>query len=145
MFDAEGLADNPNNRLALIEEQTIPRGVIYAGDGRTGLAVSRARAPRRRRASTCASTRRRPSSAHPIGYSFIQNGRRGLEQSRNDELAGQRNEFESLFAGSRGRDREGNDVITNLDLAGTRRRGGRGWRAARAPSSRSSRRPARWG
>ena len=65
--------------------------------------------------------------AHPIGYSFIQNGRRGLEQSRNDELAGKENEFESIFAGLEGRDSEGNDVVTNLDVDGTeRRRGGPG-------------------
>ena len=57
--------------------------------------------------------------AHPIGYSFIQNGRRGLEQSRNDELAGKENEFSSIFAGLEGRDAEGNDVVTNLDVNGT--------------------------
>jgi penicillin-binding protein A len=57
--------------------------------------------------------------AHPVGYSFIQNGRRSLEQSRNDALAGQENEFESIFAGLEGRDQEGEDVITNLDVAGT--------------------------
>ena len=57
--------------------------------------------------------------AHPIGYSFLRNGRRGLEASRNDFLAGKENEFESIFAGLEGRAREGNDIVTNLDVAGT--------------------------
>ena len=35
VFDSEGLADNPDNRLALIEAQTIPRGRIFASDGQT--------------------------------------------------------------------------------------------------------------
>src|SRR4029078_3816377 len=47
---------------------------------------------------------------------------RGLEQSRNDELAGKRNEFESIFAGLEGRDQEGEDVVTNLHVAGTQAR-----------------------
>jgi peptidoglycan glycosyltransferase len=118
VLDAEGLEDNPDNRRALIEEQTIPRGVIYARDGRTEIAVSRPE----RRGDTRIFVRQYPTRglfAHPIGYSFIQNGRRSLEASRNDALAGQENEFESIFAGLEGRDREGEDVITNLDVAGT--------------------------
>jgi penicillin-binding protein A len=118
VLDANGLEDNPNNRRALIREQTIPRGVIYASDGKTRIAVSRAE----RDNGTRVFVRDYPTGglfAHPVGYSFIQNGRRGLEQSRNDALAGQRNEFESIFAGLEGRDQEGDDVVTNLDVRGT--------------------------
>jgi peptidoglycan glycosyltransferase len=118
VLDAQGLEDNPNNRRALIEEQTIPRGLIFARDGKTRIAVNR----RERRSGTTVFVREYPTGglfAHPIGYSFIQNGRRGLEQSRNDVLAGKENEFSSIFAGLEGRDREGNDVITNLDVDGT--------------------------
>jgi peptidoglycan glycosyltransferase len=118
VLDAEGLEDNPDNRRALIEEQTIPRGLIYASDGRTVLAANHAE----RRGDTRIFVRDYPQAglfAHPVGYSFIQNGRRSLEQSRNDALAGQENEFESIFAGLEGRDQEGEDVITNLDVAGT--------------------------
>jgi peptidoglycan glycosyltransferase len=118
VLDANGLEDNPDNRRALIEEQTIPRGVIYASDGQTRIAVNRAE----RRGDTRIFVREYPERgrfAHPIGYSFIQNGRRSLEQSRNGELAGQENEFESIFAGLEGRDQEGQDVVTNLDVAGT--------------------------
>ena len=48
------------------------------------------------------------------------NGRRGLEQSRNDDLAGKEDEFASILSGLESRDREGNDVVTNLDVAGTK-------------------------
>jgi peptidoglycan glycosyltransferase len=118
VLDAEGLENNPDNRRALIKEQMIPRGAIFARDGRTRLAVSHAE----RRDGARIFVREYPQRglfAHPVGYSFIQNGRRSLEQSRNDELAGQENEFESIFAGLEGRAREGNDVVTNLDVAGT--------------------------
>jgi peptidoglycan glycosyltransferase len=118
VLDAEGLEDNPDNRRALIEEQTIPRGLIFANDGRTEIAINRAQ----QRGDTRIFIREYPTGglfAHPVGYSFIQNGRRSLEQSRNDSLAGQENEFESIFAGLEGRDREGLDVVTNLDVDGT--------------------------
>lgn len=118
VLDAKGLNDNPDNRRALIQEQTIPRGLIFARDGKTRLAINHSE----RRGDARIFVRRYPTAqlfAHPIGYSFIQNGRRGLEASRNDELAGKRNEFESIFAGLAGHDHEGQDVVTNLDVAGT--------------------------
>jgi peptidoglycan glycosyltransferase len=118
VLDANGLENNPDNRRGLIEEQSIPRGLIFASDGRTRIAVNRAE----QRGDTRTFVREYPERglfAHPIGYSFIQNGRRSLEQSRNDDLVGKENEFESIFAGLEGRDEEGNDVVTNLDVAGT--------------------------
>jgi peptidoglycan glycosyltransferase len=54
-----------------------------------------------------------------VGFSYIRNGRRGLEVSRNDDLTGDEDEFASILAGLESRDREGNDVVTNLDIAGT--------------------------
>jgi peptidoglycan glycosyltransferase len=119
VLDANGLENNPDNRRALIKEQSIPRGKIFARDGKTEIAVNRSE----RRGDTRVFIREYPQRglfAHPIGYSFITNGRRSLEQSRNDELVGKENEFESIFAGLEGRDEEGNDVITNLDVDGTR-------------------------
>jgi penicillin-binding protein A len=118
VLDANSLADNPANRRELIKEQTIPRGLIFADDGHTRIAVNRSE----RRGGTRVFVRQYPTGglfAHPIGYSFLQNGRRGLEETRNDDLAGKRNEFESIFAGLEGRDREGDDVVTNLDVKGT--------------------------
>ena len=118
VLDAEGLADNPSNRRALIAEQKVPRGLILAADGRTVLAESVPSG----RGEDRIFTRRYPTRgtfAHPVGYSYISNGRRSLELSRNDALAGEEDEFESIFSGIEGRDREGLDVVTNLDVAGT--------------------------
>jgi len=42
VLDAEGLEDNQANRRPLIEEQRIPRGIIFASDGQTRIAVNRA-------------------------------------------------------------------------------------------------------
>ena len=118
VFEAQSLADNQHNRRPLIEEQQIPRGLILARDGRTPLA----RSVPKGRGKNRTFVRTYPQGglfAHPIGYSFITNGRRSLELSRNEDLAGQQDEFESLFAGLEGREREGLDVVTNLDVAGT--------------------------
>ena len=118
VFEAQSLADNQHNRRPLIEEQQIPRGLILARDGRTPLA----RSVPEGRGKNRTFVRTYPQGglfAHPIGYSFITNGRRSLELSRNEDLAGQQDEFESLFAGLEGREREGLDVVTNLDVAGT--------------------------
>jgi peptidoglycan glycosyltransferase len=118
VVDAEGLEDNPDNRRALIEEQTVPRGFIYARDGQTVLANNRSV----RRDGTRIFIRQYPRGgqfAHPVGYSFIENGRRSLELSRNDELVGEENEFESILSGLDDRATEGRDVVTNLDVAGT--------------------------
>jgi peptidoglycan glycosyltransferase len=118
VIEAESLADNPNNRRPLIEEQRIPRGLILASDGRTVLARSRGQG----RGQNRIYTRSYPQGglfAHPIGFSFIRNGRRGLELSRNDDLVGEEDEFESILSGLESRDQEGNDVVTTLDVAGT--------------------------
>jgi penicillin-binding protein A len=119
VFEASSLEDNPENRRPLIEEQRIPRGVIYASDGNTVLARSRGRG----RGQSRTYTRTYPSGglfAHPVGFSYIKNGRRGLEKSRNDDLIGDEDEFSEILSGLESSEREGNDVVTNLDVAGTR-------------------------
>jgi penicillin-binding protein A len=118
VLDAEGLEDNPSNRRALIREQKIPRGLILAADGNTVLA----RSVPRGRGEDRIFTRIYPTRglfSHPVGYSFIRNGRISLEQSRNDALAGEEDEFESIFTGLEGKEREGLDVVTNLSVPGT--------------------------
>ena len=117
VFEAESLADNPDNRRPLIEEQRIPRGLILASDG-TVLARSRGRGRGQNRIYT-RTYPTGPAFGHPVGFSYIRNGRRGLELSRNDDLTGDEDEFESILAGLESRDREGDDVVTNLDVAGT--------------------------
>ena len=118
VFEASSLEDNPDNRRPLIEEQRIPRGVIYASDGSTEIARSRGEG----RGENRIYTRTYPTGglfAHPVGFSYIRNGRRGLEKSRNDELVGEEDEFSSILSGLESSDREGNDVVTNLDVGGT--------------------------
>lgn len=117
VLEAQSLADNPSNRRPLIEEQRIPRGLILASNG-TVLARSRGEGSGKDRVYT----RVYPTGGtfgHPVGYSFIRNGRRGIELNRNDELTGGEDEFASILSGLESRDREGNDVVTNLDVAGT--------------------------
>ena len=113
VLEAESLEDEPSNRRALIEEQQVPRGLILTRDGEV-LARSVGQGAGQRRIFT----RTYPEGelfAHAIGYSFIEQGRVGLEKSRNDELAGEENEFESIFSQIESREREGQDVVTTLD------------------------------
>jgi peptidoglycan glycosyltransferase len=118
VFEAQSLEDNTANRRPLIEEQRTPRGLIFARDGRTRLASNRAVG----RGQDRIFTRVYPTGglfAHPIGYSFIRNGRRSLELFRNDDLVGDEDEFETILAELEDRTREGFDVVTNLDRRAT--------------------------
>jgi penicillin-binding protein A len=118
VFEAQSLEDNTANRRPLIEEQKTPRGLIYARDGRTVLARNRAIG----RGEDRIFSRVYPTGglfAHPIGYSFIRNGRRSLELFRNDDLAGQEDEFETILSELENRTQEGFDVVTNLDRKAT--------------------------
>ena len=119
VFEAEGLEDNANNRRPLLQEQRIPRGRILASDNRTVLARSVPRGRGEERVYTRVYPER-GLFAHPVGYSFLLNGRRALERSRNDELTGEEDEFESILSGLEDRTREGFDVVTNLDVDGQR-------------------------
>jgi len=113
VIDAEGLEDNTANKRPLLEQQRIRRGLIYGRDG-TVLArnVSRGRGSDRffRRIYPAAEL-----FAHPVGYSFVERGRTGLERSYEDDLAGKKGEFGTLLDEIRGADREGDDLITSLD------------------------------
>jgi penicillin-binding protein A len=118
VFEAQSLTENPDNRRSLIEEQKTPRGLIFASDGHTQLArnVGHGRGENR------TYTRTYPLGglfAHPVGFSFLRNGQRGIEASHNDDLVGKENEFATILSGLESRDREGNDIVTNLDLKGT--------------------------
>jgi peptidoglycan glycosyltransferase len=119
VFEAKSLENNTANRRPLIEEQKVPRGLILARDGRTELARSRGSGSGENRIFTRVYPTG-PLFSHAVGYSFIENGRRGLEQSRNDDLAGKEDEFASIFSQIESRAREGNDVVTTLDPAGQR-------------------------
>jgi penicillin-binding protein A len=118
VIEAESLADNPNNRRPLIEEQRIPRGLIRASDG-TVVArnVGRGRGEQRTFTRTYPTG---PLFSHAVGYSFISRGRAGLERSRNDDLTGKEDEFANIFSELQSETREGKDVTTTLDPKGQR-------------------------
>ena len=144
VFEAQSLEDNQANRRPLIEEQRVPRGLILANDGRTVLARSTAEG----RGEDRIYTRTYPLGrlfAHPVGYSFIRNGRRSLELSRNDDLVGKEDEFESIFSGLEGRDTRGPATSSRTSTWPAHRPRSPAWLGARARWWRSSRRPARSG
>ena len=116
VLDAKGLEDNSANRRPLIEAQKVPRELILARDGSV-LARSRGRG----RGDDRVFTRFYPTGplfSHAVGYSFIERGRAGLEQSYDDDLAGREDEFQTVLSGLENRRREGADVVTNLDPKG---------------------------
>jgi peptidoglycan glycosyltransferase len=113
VFDAEGLESNPDNRRLLLEEQRIRRGLIFAADG-TVLARNRVTG----KGSQRFFERVYPTNdlfSHIVGYNFADRGRSGLERSHNDELTGETDEFETIVDELRGKDREGDDIVTTLD------------------------------
>ena len=110
VFEADALRDNALNRRELLEEQRIHRGAIRASDGSV--------IARSVQGEAGTFSRRYPQGAlfgHPVGYSFISVGRTGLEQSRNDELSGERDDVSSVIDQLAGREREGDEVRTTLD------------------------------
>jgi penicillin-binding protein A len=117
VFDADGLEANPQNKRLLLEELRIRRGLIFAADG-TVLARNRVVG---KDGSTRFYGRTYPTDdlfSHAVGYNFADRGRSGLERSHNDDLTGKKNEFTTLFDELRGKEREGDDLITTLDPAG---------------------------
>ena len=112
VWGRDGLEDNTANRRPILEDLRVPRGDILADDG-TVLAHSNSQGSGEQKIYV----RDYPEGslfAHAIGYSFIDQ-RVGLEQSRNDELTGEKNEFLTLFEELVGHEREGDDVHTNLN------------------------------
>jgi peptidoglycan glycosyltransferase len=119
VIEADDLEANRANRRPLLEEQRIRRGLIFAADGQTVLARNRASG----RGSERVYSRVYPTGSlfgHPVGYSFVERGRAGLERSKNDELSGEEDEFTTILDELRGDEREGNDLITTLDPDGQR-------------------------
>jgi peptidoglycan glycosyltransferase len=118
VFDAKALREKDANKRPLLEQQQIKRGRILAADG-TVIARSVAKG----HGSAKRYVRRYPQGSlfgHPIGYSFVQQGDSEFEQFHNDELVGNESEFSSILDELRGRNQEGDDVVTNLDTAAQR-------------------------
>ena len=119
VFDADNLeANKANEPRQLLEEAQIRRGLIFAGD-RSVLARNRVSG----RGETRLYGRLYPDDnlfAHALGYSFLRYGQAGLERSHNGDLTGDQNEFTTIWDELRGKQREGNDLLTTLDPAGQR-------------------------
>jgi peptidoglycan glycosyltransferase len=118
VFDAKALKEEEANKRPLLEQQQIRRGRILAADG-TVIAKSVAKG----RGDALRFVRRYPEGAlygHPIGYSFVRQGDSEFEQFHNDELVGEESEFSSILDELRGRDQEGNDIVTNIDAQAQR-------------------------
>jgi peptidoglycan glycosyltransferase len=118
VFDAKALKEKEANQRPLLEQQQIKRGRILAADG-----TVIARSVPKGHGANLRYVRRYPEGAlygHPIGYSFVQQGDSEFEQFHNDELVGNESEFSSILDQLRGRNQEGEDVVTNLDPAAQR-------------------------
>lgn len=116
IFEAASLRGNPLNARALLQQQRIERGPIVAADG-TLLARS-VRTPGSHGAEV-SYERTYPTGgqfAHAVGYSYIDLGRTGLENSRNRDLNGQRETgLQAILDQLQGARRRGDEVITTLN------------------------------
>jgi penicillin-binding protein A len=118
VFDAQALKEKEANKRPLLEQQQIRRGRILAADG-----TVLARSVPKGGGESLRYVRRYPEGAlygHPIGYSFVRQGDSEFEKYHNDELVGDESEFSSILDELRGRDQEGNDIVTNIDAAAQR-------------------------
>jgi penicillin-binding protein A len=113
VFDAKALKEKNANKRPLLEQQQIRRGRILAADG-----TVIARSVPKGHGDSLRFVRRYPEGSlygHPIGYSFVRQGDSEFERFHNDELIGEESEFGSILDQLTGREREGNDIVTNLD------------------------------
>lgn len=112
VLEADDLEEEQDNRRPLIEEQQIERGTITTSDG-TLIAESE-------RAGGGVFVRKYPTGAlfgNPVGFSFVDVGRTGIESSENELLAGEQNEFASIIDQLSGSTREGADITLTLDAS----------------------------
>jgi peptidoglycan glycosyltransferase len=113
VWDAKALKEQDVNKRPLFEAQQVHRGRILAADG-TVIAISKPKG----HGANLRYVRHYPEGAlfgHPIGYSFMEYGDSEFEQSHNAELVGEESEFSTILDELTGRNREGDDVVTNID------------------------------
>jgi peptidoglycan glycosyltransferase len=115
VFDAKALRDNPKNHRELIEEQQIRRGLIRAGDDSV-----LARSLQQRDKSYVRSYPTGRLFSHAVGYSFVRQGRAGLERYYDDDLSGRTGELGSLLDRLSGSEQQGDNLVTSLDPAAQR-------------------------
>jgi peptidoglycan glycosyltransferase len=111
---ADELEQKTANKRPLLEQQRVPRGLIFARDG-SKLAVNE-RTGSRENLRYYRSYPQDNVFSHAIGYSFVSSGDAGIEKSENDVLSGHADEQLSSFIEQLGGGpREGDDVHTTLD------------------------------
>jgi peptidoglycan glycosyltransferase len=118
-----GLADRQDNEIQRVAQFTIKRGLIYASDGKTALAVNR----RKRANGQTLYFRRYPTrglASHVVGYSTQTRSQAGLERSMNDYLVGANANLDTVLKTTldrlRGATVTGNDVVLTLNAKAQR-------------------------
>lgn len=113
VFDADELEANSENKRPLLEQQQIARGDIRSSDGEL-IAISQQRG----KGESKRFIRDYPLGAlfgNPVGYDFIDEGRNGIELSKNDILVGEENEFATIIEQLSGEVERGSDLTVTLD------------------------------
>ena len=120
LWKAPDLEARRGNPQLVVRQVTIKRGLIYAANGKTIFATNR----KKRVQGRTWYLRRYPTDglvAATVGYSTIERSRTGLEESLNDYLTGSNANLRTLFDRTvdtlKGITRQGNDVITTIDVA----------------------------
>lgn len=120
LWRAPDLEARQGNPTLIVRELEVRRGLILAADGRTRLAANRRRELPDGRVWWVRRYPHGPLAAHPVGYSTIGRSRTGLEQSLNDFLTASNANLSTIIDTTldklRGIQREGNDVVTTIDL-----------------------------
>jgi penicillin-binding protein A len=119
LWKAPDLEARRGNPQLVVRQVTIKRGLVYAANGKTILAANR----KKRVQGRTWYLRRYPTEglvAQTVGYSTIERSRTGLEKSLNDYLTGSNANLRTLFDRTvdtlKGITRQGNDVVTTIDV-----------------------------
>jgi peptidoglycan glycosyltransferase len=120
VFDSDELQAKTENRRPLIAEQQIPRGSITTSDG-VLIAESHPEGGGAHPVYVRDYPEEDPKTfGNPVGYSFVQTGRTGIEQSENDLLSGEKNEFASIIDELQNQEPEGADITLTIDAQAQR-------------------------
>ena len=104
------LEDNPQNKRALLAQQKIERGSIFAGSG-----AVLARSVRRRDETWSRTYPLDGLFAQAVGYSYLNPGTAGLERFYNGQLTGRTQGIENTLRRIQGKKEQGNALRTSLD------------------------------
>lgn len=118
VFDASELEAKSENKRPLFEAQQIERGKIFSSDGEL-IAESKPHG----KGDQLRYVRDYPLGSlfgNPVGYSYLSEGQTGLEQTQQNVLTGEDNEFASIIEQIRGRQQQGSNVVTTLDAGAQR-------------------------